>query len=170
MLTTRQKEIVKKRDGNKCVKCGTTSDLTVDHIIPLSKGGTDDFANLTTLCFTHNAMKANNHRSIWKQIKELWSNYYGSARWRKEIDMRINRNNKHVEKVVQDYMDKVIRPKFQSLEDKYKKILVPPPTKLPEKLTNDCTCGHPRTVHVIGIINLCTRCSCSGFKWKHEVV
>jgi len=33
-----------------CSQCGTPSDLTVDHIIPLSKGGTNDLANLRVLC------------------------------------------------------------------------------------------------------------------------
>jgi 5-methylcytosine-specific restriction endonuclease McrA len=50
------------RDGHQCRKCGRhasryvleggayLSDLTVDHIIPQSCGGTDDLFNLTTLC------------------------------------------------------------------------------------------------------------------------
>jgi len=45
------------RDGWKCVECGAHDNLTVDHIIPLSKGGTDDLANLQTMCGSCNSRK-----------------------------------------------------------------------------------------------------------------
>jgi len=41
------------RDKNRCVKCGasgTEAQLEVDHIHPVSKGGTNDPKNLQTLC------------------------------------------------------------------------------------------------------------------------
>jgi len=41
------------RDKNRCVKCGATQAQTrlhVDHINPVSQGGTNDPANLQTLC------------------------------------------------------------------------------------------------------------------------
>lgn len=53
------KRSVKARDGNKCVKCGITSEqvksvpglyLEVDHIIRLADGGTNRMTNLQTLC------------------------------------------------------------------------------------------------------------------------
>lgn len=37
-------------DGWKCAFCRSTRKLEIDHIIPLSKGGTDDRSNLQTLC------------------------------------------------------------------------------------------------------------------------
>lgn len=43
----------KTRDGWKCILCGTDDDeLHADHIIPLSKGGTNEMSNLQTLCVT----------------------------------------------------------------------------------------------------------------------
>jgi hypothetical protein len=45
------------RDGFECAICGTTNDLTIDHITPLSKGGDDELANLRLLCRLHNSLK-----------------------------------------------------------------------------------------------------------------
>jgi len=53
-----QKLDVWRRDGFRCVKCGSDSDLSVDHIHPRSKGGSDDKDNLRTLCRSCNSSKA----------------------------------------------------------------------------------------------------------------
>lgn len=45
------------RDGWECRACGTHRDLTIDHITPLSKGGTDEISNLQTLCARCNSSK-----------------------------------------------------------------------------------------------------------------
>lgn len=37
--------------------CGQTTDLTIDHIAPLSRGGTDELNNLRFLCRSHNSSK-----------------------------------------------------------------------------------------------------------------
>lgn len=46
-----------KRDGNQCQYCGTSKDLTLDHLIPRSKGGKSTWSNLVTACKTCNARK-----------------------------------------------------------------------------------------------------------------
>ena len=38
-------------------ECETTNDLTIDHIKPLSKGGSDDLCNLQFMCVSHNSQK-----------------------------------------------------------------------------------------------------------------
>ncbi len=47
---------------NVCLACGEPGDyttLTVDHIVPLSKGGEKSFSNIQPLCFTCNRSKGN---------------------------------------------------------------------------------------------------------------
>lgn len=48
---------VYERDEYRCVECGTFRDLSVDHIFPVSKGGTNEFENLRTLCKPCNSRK-----------------------------------------------------------------------------------------------------------------
>jgi 5-methylcytosine-specific restriction protein A len=47
------------RDGYRCAVCGRLCDrlAQVDHIVPRHDGGTDDLANLQTLCVEHHGAK-----------------------------------------------------------------------------------------------------------------
>ena len=58
VIPTLVKLAVWKRDGGKCVKCGSTKDLHFDHIIPWSKGGSSAIVdNIQLLCARHNLEK-----------------------------------------------------------------------------------------------------------------
>jgi hypothetical protein len=46
-----------ERDGNQCVECYSTEDLSLDHIWPWSRGGEDTYENLRTLCRPCNSRK-----------------------------------------------------------------------------------------------------------------
>lgn len=46
------------RDDHRCVKCGSGKDLTIDHIISIYSGGSDEDDNLQTLCNRCNGGKA----------------------------------------------------------------------------------------------------------------
>lgn len=46
-----------RRDGHKCLKCGASEYLTIDHILPISKGGGNEASNLQTLCLACNVQK-----------------------------------------------------------------------------------------------------------------
>lgn len=59
-----------KRDGFKCQYCGSVPPivvLEVDHIIPVSKKGTDEVDNLITSCFDCNRGKSNRELSMMPQ-------------------------------------------------------------------------------------------------------
>ena len=48
-----------ERDGYKCLLCGAMEDLTIDHIIPVYRGGSDEDNNLQILCRSCNSRKPN---------------------------------------------------------------------------------------------------------------
>lgn len=50
---------VMKRDGMKCQYCKSGRDLTIDHVIPKSRGGADSWENLVTACNKCNNRKGN---------------------------------------------------------------------------------------------------------------
>lgn len=47
-----------KRDNYQCVYCGSRKELTLDHVIPKSRGGLNDWTNLVTSCSKCNVKKA----------------------------------------------------------------------------------------------------------------
>jgi len=55
--TLQEWENLKKLHNFKCVKCGEIKKLTKDHIIPLSKGGSDFIENIQPLCKNCNSKK-----------------------------------------------------------------------------------------------------------------
>ncbi len=56
-IPTAVRQYVLERDGYCCQHCGATKHLTIDHIIPLAQGGTNDISNLQTLCRSCNSRK-----------------------------------------------------------------------------------------------------------------
>jgi hypothetical protein len=49
-----------RRDGGRCVNCGSTGNLEFDHLIPVSMGGAHTVRNLQLLCVGCNAAKGGN--------------------------------------------------------------------------------------------------------------
>jgi len=48
-----------KRDGHKCVYCGSHQNLTMDHVLPRAQGGRTSWSNLVTACQKCNMRKGN---------------------------------------------------------------------------------------------------------------
>ena len=51
------RHMIYKRDDYECQYCGTKKNLTIDHVIPRSKGGKDTWNNLVAACTTCNVKK-----------------------------------------------------------------------------------------------------------------
>jgi 5-methylcytosine-specific restriction endonuclease McrA len=45
------------RDQNKCQYCGSTRRLTIDHVLPKSRGGDDSWSNMVVACSACNTKK-----------------------------------------------------------------------------------------------------------------
>jgi len=70
----RKRKQVLDRDEYQCkqveneVRCSSITDLTVDHILPRSQGGTNDLSNLQTLCLEHHRIKSRWEQEYYKQV------------------------------------------------------------------------------------------------------
>ncbi len=53
------RSMIYKRDNNSCQYCGSTRSLTIDHVIPRSRGGNDSWNNLVLACSRCNVKKGN---------------------------------------------------------------------------------------------------------------
>ena len=51
------RDLIKLRDHNRCVYCGSDQDLTIDHVRPRSKGGETTASNCVTACRACNQAK-----------------------------------------------------------------------------------------------------------------
>jgi len=54
-----------KRYGNKCVYCGSTNNLTLDHIIPIANNGNHTEDNLVVACRSCNSSKQDKPLKEW---------------------------------------------------------------------------------------------------------
>jgi 5-methylcytosine-specific restriction endonuclease McrA len=55
--------------GNVCASCGTSDDIAIDHIIPLSRGGSNTKENIRPLCRACNVSKSNKMPDEWNGRK-----------------------------------------------------------------------------------------------------
>ena len=51
------KDLVFERDGYQCVYCGSTDNLTLDHVVPVIRGGSNEPDNLACACKSCNSSK-----------------------------------------------------------------------------------------------------------------
>ena len=60
----RRRRSVFKRDGSKCVYCGSTENLTLGHKIPWAKGGRNTIENMQVECYECNYGKGCNYVEV----------------------------------------------------------------------------------------------------------
>ena len=60
------RKIILARNNHMCCLCGSLENLTLDHIVPVSKGGMNNVSNLQTLCKSCNSKKSN---KLWQEIE-----------------------------------------------------------------------------------------------------
>lgn len=60
---------VYRRDGFRCVACGSEDEPTLDHRTPVAKGGTNDPENLQVLCRPCNTSKGTKTMDEWLAMR-----------------------------------------------------------------------------------------------------
>lgn len=63
----KRREAIYARDGGSCVYCGSPEKLTLDHVVPQSRGGPHDDENLVTCCKSCNTKKGARTPEEWRQ-------------------------------------------------------------------------------------------------------
>ncbi len=53
------RNMIHKRDNHTCQYCGAKENLTIDHVLPSSRGGIDSWENLVCACTSCNTKKGN---------------------------------------------------------------------------------------------------------------
>jgi len=62
---------LKKIYSSECFKCGSNKNQSLDHIVPISRGGSHSIGNIMTLCKNCNASKGNKYLVQWLYKKEV---------------------------------------------------------------------------------------------------
>jgi len=64
---------IKEEWEYKCAYCGSEENLTIDHIVPQSKGGTDFTKNVVCCCHSCNQSKGHEHWKLWYVQQDFYS-------------------------------------------------------------------------------------------------
>ena len=64
---------IKERWDYECAYCGSNKNLTIDHIVPRSKGGTDFTKNVVCCCHDCNQSKSHTPWEDWYFSQEFFS-------------------------------------------------------------------------------------------------
>lgn len=67
------KKSIKKEWNEKCAYCNSEEDLTIDHIIPQSKGGKNTKNNVVCACKSCNLQKGYTHWEDWFKSQEFFT-------------------------------------------------------------------------------------------------
>lgn len=108
-FTSKERSEIYIRDKGRCGICGEfipLNEFTIDHIIPISKGGTYDYDNLQCCCFKCNQLKSN----------EMPDDFYG-----KMFIALINHAKQQNNKKMKKFLKKAEKAFFDKPKKKSKK-------------------------------------------------
>lgn len=77
-ISKSKKSMVMMKTGSKCWYCGDCDSGTIDHVVPVSKGGSDEIVNLVACCKVCNSSKKDldveefRYKTAWR--KTIYSN------------------------------------------------------------------------------------------------
>jgi CRISPR/Cas system Type II protein with McrA/HNH and RuvC-like nuclease domain len=76
---------IREKWENQCAYCGEKENLTIDHIVPQSKGGLDTTKNVVCCCYSCNQDKGHTPWEDWYFSQEFFSeeNYKKIHNWMK---------------------------------------------------------------------------------------
>jgi hypothetical protein len=74
---------IKEHWNNQCVYCGSSNNLTLDHVHPKTKGGHDTARNVVPACRSCNQSKSSTHWLTWYINQESFnlSNFSKVLNW-----------------------------------------------------------------------------------------
>lgn len=65
MANKPSRQMVYKRDDHMCQYCGSIKKLTIDHVMPRSRGGQDTWTNMVVACMPCNTHKGDKTPEEW---------------------------------------------------------------------------------------------------------
>lgn len=94
------KQQVREKWEHKCAYCSSEQNLTIDHIIPQYKGGTDHITNVVCACHSCNQSKSHEDWEIWFRKQEFFTleKYDQINKWRTQLsnlELRVYRPRKN---------------------------------------------------------------------------
>ena len=64
---------IREKWDHQCAYCGSEENLTIDHIVPQSKGGADFTKNVVCCCHDCNQSKGHEHWKLWYVQQDFYS-------------------------------------------------------------------------------------------------
>ena len=116
-----------KRDKFTCQYCGRTAPdvvLEIDHIEPISKGGSDDIMNLITSCFDCNRGKSNRKLTQDDEMKKQQKMLLELAERKEQIEMMLKwkKELENLEDVLVDKIEELLSVTGDSFTDYGRKV------------------------------------------------
>ena len=81
-VSTQVGEAVLQRDQYHCLACGSTANLTIAHILPVSRGGNSAIENLQTLCASCAKEIHGTEVNFRKPYTKQWCSHCGRAHYK----------------------------------------------------------------------------------------